>query len=235
MMGALGMGIEIPARNKYGRKPPKDKRRGPDATWKRHKELLDYFRTRDDYSDYLKANKAEYGSVIGQLFLRGEFNQSHCAAARIYAEIVGRNDRFHRIKDPKLQGSPRSPSYERGFGGSDDEVERRTQDGTIVAYERRARRAQRAYDKLQRLVVNDTARTVLDAICVYDQYPASHQIHDLCAQLDIIWEEFKHRYRKHEEGQIKTWRGASERDHPFLDNGPGGEPPGPEAQPSVGE
>lgn len=212
------MGIQIEPRNKYGRKSKRDLRRGPDAIWKRHKDVVDGFRDRDDWSDYLKSGKQEYGTVIGLLYLRGIFKQSHCAAARIYAEITGRNDRYHKIKDPKVNGSPRSPSYERGFGGGDDEIERRIQEGTIVAYERRANRAHKAHKKLSALVVNEIARSVLDAVCIYDQYPAQHQIHDLCVQLDIIWDIFKHRYEKSDEGKIKAWK-ADTRDHPFLGTG----------------
>lgn len=215
------MAIEVPPRNKYGRKPPQDKRRGPDALHKRHKAVVDGFRELDDWSDYLKAGKAEYGTVFGLLFLRGHFNQSHCAAARIYADIMGRRDRYHQIKDPKVVGSPRSPSYERGFGGSDDEIERRTQDGSIKSYERKARRAQRAAKKLDALIVNEVARSVLDAVCIYDQYPAEHQIHDLRAQLDLIWNVFKHRYEKINDGQTKAWSApADTRDHPFIGSEP---------------
>src|SRR6266567_2593136 len=141
MLGNMGMGIEIPPRNKSGRKI-KVKPRGPEALHIRHREHLETMRSRDDWSTYLRVGRPEFGTVIGKLFNAGYFDQHHCAAARIYAEITGRRDRYHPIKDPKVIGSPRSPSYERGFGGGDDEVERRIQDGSIVAYERKARRAQ---------------------------------------------------------------------------------------------
>lgn len=221
----MEMTIEIPPRYKSGRKVA-PKPRGPDGLWKRHKDHLEAMRqrtrNRDDWSEFLRIGRPEFGTVIGKLFNARHFDQHHCAAARIVAEIVGRNDRYHQAKDQKLQAVPRSPLYERGFGGSDDEVERRTQDGTIVAYERKARRAQGAMRKLDNLIVNEVARNVLYSVCIYDEHPSSNQIPDLKAQLDIIWEAFKHRYEKANDGKIKTWSaGPDARDHPFLDNAPG--------------
>lgn len=210
------MGIEVTPRNKSGRKVS-PKPRGPVGLWIRHRDHLETMRKRDDWSDFLRVGRPEFGTVIGKLFNSGQFDQHHCAAARIYAEIVGRYDRYHRYKDPKLQGTARSPSYERGFGGGDDEIERRTKQGTLTAYERKAKRAHKAYDKLHKIVVNNVAMAVLDAVCVYDQTPSDNQIHDLKAQLDLIWEEFKHRYQKNDDGKIRAWSpGPSTRDHPFL-------------------
>lgn len=218
MLGNLGMGIEIPPRNNNGRKI-KVRARGPDAAWIRHRDHVSAMRDRDDWSTFMRVARPEFGTIIGKLFNAGHFDQHHCAAARIYAEITGRRDRYHQIKDPKVQGSPRSPSYERGYG-RDDEIERRIQNGTIAAYERQARRAQRAATKLDALIVNETARAVLDAVCIQDQTPSSNQIPDLKAQLDIIWNTFKHRYQRQDDGKIRTWsRGPDARDHPFLGNG----------------
>jgi hypothetical protein len=217
------MGIEIPPRNKSGRKTT-PKPRGPVGLWVRHRDHVDAMRKRDrdDWSDFLRVGRPEFGTVVGKLFNSGHFDQHHCAAARIFAEIVGRNDRYHPAKDARLQGVPRSPSYERGFGGGDDEVERRIQDGSIVAYERKARRAQRAMKKLDDVIVNEVARSVLFNVCICDLNPSSDQIHDLKAQLDLIWDAFKHRYEKTDDGKIRTWIKSPEtRDHPFLGNDQG--------------
>lgn len=198
------------------------KARAPVGLWIRHRDHVDLMRERDNWSEFLRAGRAEYGSVVGKLFAAGHFDQHHCAAARIYAEIMGRRDRYHQVKDPKVQGSPRSPSYERGFG-KDDEIERRIQQGTIASYERQARRAQRAGAKLDALIVNETARAVLDAVCVQDQTPSTTQIPDLKAQLDIIWDVFKHRYQRQDDGKVRTWRREKDaRDHPFLGAGAAG-------------
>lgn len=218
MLGNLGMNIEIPPRNKSGRKIA-PKHRAPRGLWIRHRDELEAMRrkSRDDYSTFLHIGRPEFGTVIGELYRRGDFDESDCAAARIFAEIVGRRDRYHQVKDPKITGTPRSPSYERGFGSGDDEIERRSQDGTIAAYERKARRAQRAGHKLDGCIVNERARAVLYEVCIYNRHPSAEQIPDLKAQLKIIWAKFQHRYQKVDDGKIKTWRGPADTpDHPYL-------------------
>lgn len=216
------MAIEVEPRNKRGFRARPKPERGPRSLWIRHRDHLESMRNRDDWSEFMRAGRPEFGTVVGALFNSHHFDQHHCAAARIYAEIVGRYNRYHPIMDPKVRGTACSPSYERGFGGGDDEIERRTQDGTIAAYERKAKRSRKAHDKLQKTIVNERARAVLDSVCIYDQHPSSEQIPDLRAQLDLIWEEFKHRYEKSNDGKIKTWNaGPDTRDHPFLGTGPG--------------
>lgn len=225
MLGNMqAMGIEIPPRNNRGRRV-KVKPRGPDSKWVRARDHLHEMRTNrgiERWTEFNKYGNTDFGTSIGRLFNAGHFDPHHCEAARIYAEVKGRRDRYHQIKDPKVQGSPKSPSYERGHG-TDDEIERRTQNGTINAYERDANRAQKAAKKMDALIVNETARAVLDAVCVYDQMPSYAQIHDLKAQLDIIWDVFKHRYQRQDDGKIRTWsRAPAAPDHPFLAAGEAG-------------
>lgn len=215
MFGNLAMAIEVQPRHPGGRKI-KQKPRAPRSLWIRHRSNLEAMQERppEEFREYLRIGRPEFGTVIGELYGRGVFDETDCAAARLVAEIVGRHDRYHQVKDPKVQGSPRSPSYERGFGGGDDEIERRTQDGTIVAYERKARRAQKADKKLQALIVNDRARTVLYNVCIYNLHPSAEQIPDLKAQLRIIWDKFKHRYQRQDHGKIRSHT-SDTRDHPF--------------------
>lgn len=194
------MTIEIAPR-KYGRRVPEYQRRHPHTFWKRAHELL-----RDEsWEGFAKLGlNPMYGTEVGRLYCDGTFNPSHCEAARIYAEVIGRHD--HYFKDPKLPRTPGSPAYERSFRGNDDEIERRETDGSIKSYERKANRAKKAYKKLTGCLPNETARAVLDDLCIHDLPPPSHLIREIRACLELISKKFKHKFeRTNADGKIKAW------------------------------
>lgn len=160
------------------------------VTWHRGLDLL-----RKDSWDATKRAllNPDYGTVIGRLYHFGEINARQASAARLYAEVVGRYDRFHPTRDAVLRRSAKSPAYERGSRGRDDEVERLSNQGQLPEWERRAKRARKAYLKLDSCVPNDLARTALDEICIHNREINSVNYPDLVRILERIADKFRFR------------------------------------------
>jgi hypothetical protein len=132
-------------------------------------------RLRDNWSDIMKIGAdPNLGTVVGKLYLFGVITETEATAARRYAEVVGRHDRYMGM--PRRQVA--SPAYERGFG-AEDEIAKRERQGTISAYERRARRAKREMVRLRSQIPNDTALTAVESVCVLDQEIPTAQHADL--------------------------------------------------------
>jgi hypothetical protein len=116
----------------------------------------------------------DFATVVGRLYLFGVLTELEATAARRYAEIVGRHDRYHGISRRQMA----SPAYDRGYG-REDEVARREANGTIAAYERRAKRARREWDRFQKVIPNSLARSALDDVCVNNREIPTAQHDDL--------------------------------------------------------
>jgi hypothetical protein len=158
---------DMSAGNRYpsGRKREKFKPRH--AGWRTLNKRL---RARDWNWDDVVAQGLNpmLGSVLGTLYVEGVLSQHEASAGRLVAEITARFDRAH------AQGRRHaaSPAYERSFG-SDDEVEKLERaevdsPGTVKAYERKAKKVKKAWDKLQSVVPWPEARDLLERVCVYD-------------------------------------------------------------------
>lgn len=196
------MNVEITPRRRGKKNIDKYQARGPHTAWRRVSDLL---RDSDWAANFARVSiNPNCGTKVGMLYNDGKFEPRHCEGARIYAEVVGRHDRDH--KDAKLPRTPGSPSYEMGFRGADDEVERRTVNGTIKAYEKRAKRSKKAFDKLMGCIPNETAHRVLDDLCIHDIAPPSHLIEDIRAVLDVVIKKFQYKFEQtHDSGKIKAW------------------------------
>jgi hypothetical protein len=102
------------------------------------------------------------GTVLGRLSIFGILSDAEVEAGFRVAEIVGRYER--------LSGAPRrtcaSPAYERGFGFAFDAHERA--DANLAKrFERRVRRARRAYEHLLDHI--PSGRDALFTVCVEDR------------------------------------------------------------------
>lgn len=106
----------------------------------------------------------DLGTVIGRMFLFGELSHTEASAARLYAEIAGRYSRYFGL----ARETAASPAYERGFG-REDEVERHSRNDTMKSYERRAKKARRAWEKVQACLPPGPAKDVLHDVAVLNR------------------------------------------------------------------
>lgn len=137
-------------------KPRETRRPGAGALWRR---IADNW----EALEALGANP-DLGTVIGRMFLFGELSHTEASAARLYAEIAGRYSRYFGL----ARETAASPAYERGFG-REDEVERHAKNDTMRSYERRAKKARRAWEKVQGCLPPGAAKDVLHDVAVLNR------------------------------------------------------------------
>jgi hypothetical protein len=121
----------------------------------------------------------DFGTVIGRLYVLEILTEREATAARIYATVMGRFDRYHGTPNRNAK----APAYERGSRGRDDEIERHERNGTLNEYERRANRARKAYNKLVNWIPTDDSRRLLDEVCILDVYPIDSKVQKNVATL----------------------------------------------------
>jgi hypothetical protein len=97
------------------------------------------------------------GSEVGRLLFHGQITEVEAAAAAQVAEIYARHEQAQG-----LRRSVASPSYMIGIDGADFDEEG-------AEHIRRARRAKREFDELQKAIPTSRARAVLEQLCVDDQ------------------------------------------------------------------
>ena len=135
----------------------------------------------------------EAASVIGRWLLFGHLTPLQAEAARRYAYIMARFDKYFT----EGRRTAKSPSYERAFG-ADQELERRAFDGTLDGYEKSAKKARRHYGKLQdimsvyadRITLRNPLKEALDQMCCEDIEPPSEYREQIAAALRHIAHEF---------------------------------------------
>jgi hypothetical protein len=168
-------------RDRYGRKIRTRHRNidgNPGTKWRR---------IRDNWEDLKKIGmNPDLGTMVGKLFLFEIISARQASAARLYAEVIGRHDRFHGT----IRRTVASPAYERGARGQDDEIEKRIKSGTILQFERMAKRAKKAWNKLQACIPNDRARCIVEDICLFDKEIDSIYHDDLVKILDRVADKF---------------------------------------------
>lgn len=149
----------VSAVKKYPR--AKKPRGGETVLWHRVKSLD---------ASALDAHKIsrELVSAIGRLLIHKHLTPLQAEAARRYAYIVARFEKYN------VEGkrSARSPSFERAFG-QDQELERLANEPDGIAeYEKRAKKARHDYDRLVKVVGRfPGAKNVLDDLCCSDIEP----------------------------------------------------------------
>ena len=135
----------------------------------------------------------EAASVIGRWFLYGHLTPLQAEAARRYAYIMARFDKYFT----EGRRTAKSPSYERAFG-TDQELERRAFDGTLDHYEKSAKKAKRHWSKLEVILavyadpitLRNPLKEALDQMCCEDVEPPSQYRPQLAAALSHIAHEF---------------------------------------------
>lgn len=105
-------------------------------------------------------------TVLGRMGLFKELSEVEVDCGFKIAEIYGRYE--------SLKGIPRrsaaSPSYQAGFGAKGVDTGRMLPD-ELKRYERKVRRATKAFDRLQAMIPHDYARELLERVCCDNQDP----------------------------------------------------------------
>ncbi len=174
------MNISAPARYPSGKRKP-----GPEPRHPGHHTL--WRRLRDNWGDIIKTGgNPMWGTVVGKLYIAGVLTEIEARAARYYAEVAGRFDRYHGI----TRRSVPSPAYQAGRNGSDDEVVRHEKNGTITDYEKKAKKVKKAWERAQGCLLTVTARDVVETVCIYDQEVSSSNHAQLKGALGLIARQF---------------------------------------------
>lgn len=105
-----------------------------------------------------------HGSVLGLMLMDASITETEYTAACRYADVAGKYDRYFGTGKRTIA----SFNYERGYG-REDEVEKHGAEGTIGAYERRARKAKKQWTRVQAKIPTEHARTVIDEVCLFDR------------------------------------------------------------------
>lgn len=156
----------------------------------------------DNKDPFMKIGMApDFATVINRLHLFGVLTVSEKMAAWRYGEILGRHDRYHGLQRRQMV----TPAYDRGFG-REDEVVRHEAQGTIKAYERRARVARKDWVRIQKCVP-ESAKQYLDEVCIYDREISSLLHEDLKRVLGRISKEFGIMEPKPEQDEAKPTAG----------------------------
>lgn len=186
MGAALAIETTSPVRVSRHRHPNGKKKLPP----KKHgNPFVVMHRIYDNWDDLKRMGVNEdFGTVIGKLFVLEIITKHQATAARIFATVMGRFDRYHGTPNRNAK----APAYERGCGrGRDDEIERHEAAGTLSEYEKRAKRARKAYNKLVNWIPSDSARRLLDEVCILDVYPTDQKTQrDVAALLGVIANKF---------------------------------------------
>jgi len=173
-------GVSPPHRYPSGKKKAESQPRhaGHHTLWRRH---------RDNWDGMIKqGHNPMWGTVIGKLYLDGHITEFEASAARLFSELAGRYDRYFGTTRRTVP----SPAYQSGLGGRDDEVERHEKQGTTKEYERRANKARKAWEKINRSIPNAHARDVIEEVCLYDR-----EINSAChADLKILLGDIAKRF-----------------------------------------
>jgi hypothetical protein len=173
---------------KYQRPRHRERRPGANVEWKRIKRL-----SMEGAVLEAVGISREAASVIGRWMLFGHISPLQAEAARRYAYIMARFDRYHT----EGRRTARSPSYERAFG-EDQELERRAFDGSLGDYEKKAKKAKRQYARLSKILsvyadpitLRNPLKETLDQMCCEDvEPPTAHRLH-VAASLSHIAQEF---------------------------------------------
>lgn len=156
------------------------KRGGENVLWKRVTASF------DDAVKKFAANP-EIGSPVTRLVFFKHFTAEQGMAARRYATIMRKFERFH------IEGSrsARAQDYNRGSAGDDQELERHAFNGTLDQYEAEARQAKRHYKRLLKVIAPfQGAKEMLDQLCLLEiEPPAAHRA-SCAAVLSMIAKEF---------------------------------------------
>lgn len=160
--------------------PRKTRKAGENVIWRRIKDNI------DDLVLRTGANP-EIASVMSRLVLFGHLTKEEGAVARYYAEVISRHSRY--CSSPAH--TARAQVYDRGSPGSVDEIERHEVLGTISEYERRAKRAKKQHDRIERVLLPYMhGRDVLDDVCLHDKEINSSQYPSIKVMLRLIADEF---------------------------------------------
>lgn len=180
----MNSGIVPLARDKRGRRiKPRNKGEAttgnPGTVWRRLRGARDNW----EEMERIGANP-DLGTIPGKLFLYKVITGKQASALRLAGEVTGRYDRF--FNEPALKRTVASPSYQRGSRGENSELEERIKAGTIDQYERMARRARKAWVKLQSCFPTEDARRMVESIAIEDVEIDSCFHSDLRTVLDRI-------------------------------------------------
>lgn len=182
-----------------GQTRAKNKRGGENVRWKRitHgidaaiRELNNCPPDKLDQLVALMAANARLTAPVTRLVYFKHLTVAQGMAARRYADVVGRFERYHVDKSSR---TARSQSFEPSRGGEDQEVERHNNNGTTGEYEAEARKARKAYDKAQKVLARyadpisgrNVAKNIVDDLCLSDIEPPTQYRENVAAVLEAL-------------------------------------------------
>jgi hypothetical protein len=186
--------------NKNGREYAKERKRGGhNVLWKRLTATIDEAmaearRVPPDQLDKaiaIIATGTKLTSPISRLVFMGHLTPTQGMAARRYAIVVSRFERYHVNRAVR---TAQAQNIERSRGGEDHEIQRHLDNGTIHEYEREAKRAKREYEKAQKVLDRyrhvDTgrneAKNILDDLCLSDIEPPAQYRENIAAVLQAL-------------------------------------------------
>lgn len=187
-----------------GQTRAKQKRGGENVRWKRlmgfvddaMRELAKMPPHKLDEAARLMAGNLRLASPITRLVFFKHLTPTQGIAARRYASIVRNFERYH-VDGARRSAKAQNPEPVRA--GEDQEIERRTLDGTLDDYEDEARDARKAYDRAMKVLARyadgitgrNVAKDVLDDLCLSDKEPPSQYRSNIAAVCDALAVEFK--------------------------------------------
>lgn len=129
----------------------------------------------------------ESQSALNRLRLETHITELEFQGGRRYAMIVARFEKFCTT----TRRNVKSPSYERSFG-SDQELQRHAQNGTMAEYEDAARHAKKEYEKLMKVLgpYGAQAKSLLDDLCCSDVEPPASYRENLAVVLRMVAKGF---------------------------------------------
>jgi hypothetical protein len=159
----------------------KRKRGGENVGWKRIVENLD---------DLVRAVGSDpgMGTPVTRWVYFKHLTPTQGMAARRYADIMRRFDRFHTDTKPR---TARAQNYALGSGGEDQELERRASDGTMDKDLADARKDKRHYNKLAKVIAPfHGAKEMLDNLCILEIEPPADHRASCAAVLSLVAKAF---------------------------------------------
>ncbi len=172
-----------------GQSRAKKKRGGENVLWKR---------VTFNFDDAIKrfAANPEIASPLTRLVFFKHLTVQQGMAGRRYRDIFAAFERYHVA--PGMRRTAKSQSFEPTRAGSDQEIERRINNGTKDDYEADARHAKRQYKRLMKVM--DTfkdpisgrnfAKDMVENLVLLDQEPEANFRADIGRVLSAVAKEF---------------------------------------------
>lgn len=211
MHGAIGSMTETTIKSISAVKPKREgghsramkRRGGQNVRWKRVTDSIDeavkalHNCPPERYDELVKiiAETRLMAVPVTRLRYFGHITVTQAIAARRYADIIRKFERFHMASSAR---SARSANLQPARGVEDTEIERIHVEGRLKEYEAAAKVAKREYRRLMKVIDKfadpvtgrNHAKDQLDNLCIFDREPPSEARASIGAVLSMVAKEF---------------------------------------------